>query len=139
MGYTRRQRLLRVELPLAVPLIIAGHPARDRHDDRPRDRRVDPRRDVRRVRPASSPRASRPFFPTEYLLGAVLSVVLAFAADFLLVRLERLITPWARARAGAALMDGIVDFFLDPANWTGTTGIPNRLIEHLVISRRRRS
>ena len=24
MGYTRRERLLRVELPLAVPLIIAG-------------------------------------------------------------------------------------------------------------------
>jgi osmoprotectant transport system permease protein len=34
---------------------------------------------------------------------------------------------------GAALMDGIVNFFLDPANWTGTTGIPNRLLEHLMI------
>ena len=30
-------------------------------------------------------------------------------------------------------MDGVLDFFLDPANWTGTTGIPNRLFEHLVI------
>ena len=30
-------------------------------------------------------------------------------------------------------MDGVANFFLDPANWTGTTGIPNRLFEHLVI------
>jgi osmoprotectant transport system permease protein len=31
-------------------------------------------------------------------------------------------------------MDDIVRFFLDPANWQGTTGIPNRLFEHVVIS-----
>ncbi len=31
-------------------------------------------------------------------------------------------------------MDGIVAFFTDPANWQGTTGIPNRLLEHLQIS-----
>lgn len=31
-------------------------------------------------------------------------------------------------------MGEIVDFFLNPANWTGQTGIPNRLFEHLVIS-----
>lgn len=31
-------------------------------------------------------------------------------------------------------MAEIVGFFFDPANWTGTTGIPNRLLEHLVIS-----
>src|SRR5512132_3025627 len=30
-------------------------------------------------------------------------------------------------------MDGVVAFLTDPANWTGTTGIPNRLQEHLVI------
>ena len=30
-------------------------------------------------------------------------------------------------------MDGIIGFFLDPANWSGTTGIPNRLQEHLLI------
>jgi len=38
------------------------------------------------------------------------------------------------ARQGDALMDGVIGFFTDPANWTGTTGIPNRLVEHLVIS-----
>jgi osmoprotectant transport system permease protein len=31
-------------------------------------------------------------------------------------------------------MEDIVAFFTDPAHWTGTTGIPNRIFEHLVIS-----
>jgi osmoprotectant transport system permease protein len=31
-------------------------------------------------------------------------------------------------------MDGVIAFFTDPANWTGDTGIPNRLFEHLYIS-----
>ena len=31
-------------------------------------------------------------------------------------------------------MDDVIAFFTNPANWTGTTGIPNRLVEHLVIS-----
>jgi osmoprotectant transport system permease protein len=30
-------------------------------------------------------------------------------------------------------MDGVVAFLTDAANWTGTTGIPNRLQEHLVM------
>ena len=31
-------------------------------------------------------------------------------------------------------MDKVIAFFTDPANWQGTTGIPNRLLEHLIIS-----
>jgi osmoprotectant transport system permease protein len=101
MGYTRRQRLVRVELPLAVPLMIAG---------------------VRLASVTSIGLATvaaviggdtfgglgqlitegiQTFFPTKYLLGAALSVLLAFTADFLFVRFERLITPWSRARVGA--------------------------------------
>ncbi|MEO5939283.1 MAG: ABC transporter permease [Candidatus Limnocylindrales bacterium] len=99
MGYTRRQRLFRVELPLAVPLIIAG------------------------IRLASVTTIGLAtiaavlgdsfggfgqlitegiqfLFPTKYLLGAILSILLAFAADFLFVRIERLVTPWAHAKAG---------------------------------------
>jgi osmoprotectant transport system permease protein len=99
MGYTRRQRLLRVELPLAVPLMMAG---------------------VRLATVSTIGLATvasilgetfggfgffiteglNRFFLTEIYLGAVLSVVMAFAADFILVRIERLVTPWARARAG---------------------------------------
>lgn len=98
MGYTRRERLLRVELPLAVPLMLAG------------------------VRLASVTliglatvvavlgnsfgglgqlitEGLQTFFPTKYLLGAFLSVALAFAADALFVQIERWVTPWARLRA----------------------------------------
>jgi osmoprotectant transport system permease protein len=100
MGYTRRQRLFRVELPLAVPLMIAG------------------------IRLASVTTIGLAtiaavlgdsfgglgqlitegiqfLFPTKYLLGAALSILLAFAADYLFVRIERLVTPWAHAKAGA--------------------------------------
>jgi len=100
MGYTRRQRLLRVELPLAVPLMLAG---------------------VRLASVTTIGLATvaavlgnsfgglgqliteglQTFFPTKYLLGAVLSVVLAFMADALFVQLEKVITPWTHARAGA--------------------------------------
>jgi osmoprotectant transport system permease protein len=100
MGYTRRQRLFRVELPLAVPLIIAG---------------------IRLASVTTIGLATvaavlgdafgglgqlitegiQTFFPTKYLLGAFLSVVLAIGADLLFVRLERRITPWSTARAGA--------------------------------------
>lgn len=100
MGYTRRQRLIRVELPLAVPLILAG---------------------VRLASVTTIGLATvaavlgnsfgglgqliteglQTFFPTKYLLGAVLSVVLAFMADALFVQLEKVITPWAWVRAGA--------------------------------------
>ena len=100
MGYTRRQRLLRVELPLAIPLILAG---------------------VRLASVTTIGLATvaavlgnsfgglgqliteglQTFFPTKYLLGAALSVVLAFMADALFVQLEKVITPWTHARAGA--------------------------------------
>jgi osmoprotectant transport system permease protein len=101
MGYTRRQRLLRVELPLAVPLMIAGIRLAS----------------VTTIGLATVVAALggetfgglgqlitegiQTFFPTKYELGAALSVLLAFSADFLLVRFERLVTPWAHARAGA--------------------------------------
>jgi osmoprotectant transport system permease protein len=31
-------------------------------------------------------------------------------------------------------MDGVIGWFLDPANWSGASGIPNRLLEHVVLS-----
>jgi osmoprotectant transport system permease protein len=99
MGYTRRQRLLRVELPLAVPLMMAGI-------------RLATVSTIGLATVASIlgetfggfgffiTEGLNRFFLTEIYLGAVLSVVMAFAADFILVRIERLVTPWARARAG---------------------------------------
>lgn len=100
MGYTATQRLLRVELPLAVPLMFAA---------------------VRLATVTTIGLATvaailgdtyggfgqflteglQNFFSTEIYLGAILSVVFAIAADVILVRVERLATPWARVRAGA--------------------------------------
>jgi osmoprotectant transport system permease protein len=101
MGYTRRQRLFRVELPLAVPLMIAGI-------------RLASVTTIGLATVAAAlggdtfggfgqliTEGIQTFFPTKYLLGAFLSVLLAFSADFLFVRFERLITPWAHARVGA--------------------------------------
>jgi osmoprotectant transport system permease protein len=100
MGYTRRQRLVRVELPLALPLMMAGI-------------RLATVTTIGLATVASIlgetfggfgffiTEGLDRFFLTEIYLGAVLSIVMAFGADFLLTRIERLITPWARARAGA--------------------------------------
>ncbi|HYM82923.1 MAG TPA: ABC transporter permease [Candidatus Dormibacteraeota bacterium] len=97
MGYTARQRLLRVQLPLAVPLMIAG---------------------IRLATVTTIGLATvaailgdtfggfgqflteglQTLFPTKIYLGAGLSVAFAIAADILLVRVERWATPWSRAR-----------------------------------------
>jgi osmoprotectant transport system permease protein len=96
MGYTRRRRLLRVELPLALPAIVAG---------------------IRLATVSTIGLVTVTFivdqgglgrfiqdgyqrdFHTPLVVGIVLSVALAIVADLLLVRVERLVTPW-RARAG---------------------------------------
>ena len=96
MGYSRFRRLVRIELPLAVPAIMAG------------------------VRIATVTviglaavagllaipslgnliyiGQNRPI-RTAITVGIVLSVALAVAADLILSLIQRLLTPWARARA----------------------------------------
>jgi osmoprotectant transport system permease protein len=95
MGFTGRRRLLRIELPLAVPSIIAG------------------------IRIATVTTIGLVTvtaligqgglgqlildglirdFRTPLVVGTVLSIALAVVADVGLVGLERLITPWARGR-----------------------------------------
>jgi osmoprotectant transport system permease protein len=98
MGYRRRERLLRVELPLAVPLMLTGV-------------RLAAVTLIGLATVASILGSSfgglgqlitdglQTFFPTKYVLGGVLSVVLALIVDIVLVRVERLATPWSRARA----------------------------------------
>ena len=102
MGYTRRQRLRGVELPLALPLIVAG------------------------VRVASVSTIGlvtitgalgdrfgglgffifegyRRGFPTEILFGAIPAMLLAIAVDLSLVGLQGRLTPWSRARVDRSL------------------------------------
>lgn len=96
MGYSRGNRLMRVELPLALPLVVGG------------------------IRLASvstiglvtvSGILGDRFgglgffifegylhsFPTEILFGAVPSIILAVAVDLALVAVQGRLTPWARS------------------------------------------
>jgi osmoprotectant transport system permease protein len=94
MGYTSRERLWRVEVPLATPVIIAGV-------------RVATVSTIGLVTVTALIGQGgfgyfiligiERFFSTELILGAVLSVGLAICADGLLVLLQRRLTPWMRA------------------------------------------
>jgi osmoprotectant transport system permease protein len=96
MGLTRVQSLVRIELPLAVPAIIAG------------------------VRVATVTTISlatvaafitplglgAPIFSaiqtganTEFVAASLLAIALALIADLLIVLLQRILTPWVRARS----------------------------------------
>ncbi|HEV2757247.1 MAG TPA: ABC transporter permease [Actinomycetota bacterium] len=96
MGYSPRQLLWRVELPLALPVIVAGI-------------RIATVTVIGLVTVTALIGKGglgyfillglERFFSTATILGAVLSVLLAVLADRLLALAERLLTPWARARA----------------------------------------
>jgi len=96
MGYTAWQTLWRVQLPLALPVIIAGL-------------RVATITTIGLVTVTALIGQGglgyfillgiQRFFSTPLLLGAFLSVALAVAADALLVLAQRALTPWTRSRA----------------------------------------
>jgi osmoprotectant transport system permease protein len=95
MGLTRRQTLWRVELPLALPAIIAGLRVA-----------VVSTIALATVAALVIPQglgypiflALREAFKTEIIVAGGLAVLLALVADGLLVLGERALTPWARAR-----------------------------------------
>jgi osmoprotectant transport system permease protein len=94
MGFTPRQRLLRVELPLALPAIIAGI-------------RIATVTTVGLVTVTGViglggygdfiNSGLKRQFNTEVVLGGGLAVVMAVTLDLLLLGLERLCTPWRRS------------------------------------------
>ncbi|HYV01693.1 MAG TPA: ABC transporter permease [Actinomycetota bacterium] len=94
MGYTDRQILWRVELPLAMPAIVAGI-------------RIATVTTIGLVTVTALIGKGglgyfillglRRFFSTAIILGAGLSVVLAVIADALLLGLQWLLAPWRRA------------------------------------------
>jgi len=99
MGYSAWQRLWRVEMPLALPLIIAGV-------------RVATVTTVGLVTVAAVIGQGglgqlilsglRSFFTTPTYVGAFLSLALALALDVSLLSLQRMLTPWARVANVAA-------------------------------------
>lgn len=99
MGYGRKQILLEVELPLAIPVIMAGV-------------RIAAVTTVGLVTVTSLIgqggvgffilRGLNRFFDTEIILGTGLAVLLAVGLDTTLALLTRWLTPWARRRKVAA-------------------------------------
>jgi osmoprotectant transport system permease protein len=99
MGYEGWRRLVRVELPLAAPAILAGL-------------RIATVTTVGLVTVTAlvgeggfgsliDNGLSRSF-PTPIIVGTVLSVALAIVLDLVFVLLERVMTPWTRATSGAS-------------------------------------
>ncbi|HWL65681.1 MAG TPA: ABC transporter permease [Actinomycetota bacterium] len=96
MGYSRRQLLWKVELPLALPAVVAGV-------------RIATVTTIGLVTvTAVLGRGGFGYFillgltrtfPTAIILGAVASMLLAMGADFVLLRVERWLAPWARSRS----------------------------------------
>jgi len=96
MGLTRRQTLWRVELPLAMPAIMAGI-------------RIATVTIISLATVAAfigvgglgEPifNAIQTGFKTQFIAAGVLAVLLALVTDALLVVVQRLLTPWARTRA----------------------------------------
>ncbi len=103
MGYTRRHRLWAVEIPLALPVIVAGI-------------RIATVTTIGLVTVTSLIGQGglgalilrglgtfySPIGTTQIIVGTVLSVILAVAADVSLAFAERVLTPWARRREAAA-------------------------------------
>ncbi|MDP9865370.1 MULTISPECIES: ABC transporter permease [Streptosporangium] len=98
MGFTPMRRLLRVELPIAVPVVLAGL-------------RVAAVSSISLVSVGALVGRGglgylfidgwqRQFY-TPIIVGIVLVVALAAVADLLLVLAQRLLTPWSRARGTA--------------------------------------
>lgn len=96
MGYGRGRLFLEIELPLAIPVIIAGL-------------RIAAVTTVGLVTITALIGQGgagffildglQRFFSTEIILGTALSVIIAVTLDLSLVLVERLLTPWARRRA----------------------------------------
>jgi osmoprotectant transport system permease protein len=100
MGFTNRQMLWRVEIPLAMPVIIAGI-------------RIATVSTIGLITIAALIGRGgfgefildglTQFFWTPLLLGIVLSVALAVVADLLLIGVGRLATPWTRSSSVRAI------------------------------------
>lgn len=97
MGMSRRQMLLQVELPLALPAIIAG--LRIATVSTVALATIAAVVDNQGLGVPIISGIDNYYFKTELIAAGVLAVLLAIAADSLLVGTKRLLTPWTRTRA----------------------------------------
>ena len=99
MGYSEMQLLWKVDLPLALPVIVAGI-------------RIATVTTIGLVTVTALIGKGglgyfillgiRGLFPTPAVLGSVLSILLAVAADGILLWIQKLLTPWSRVAAARA-------------------------------------
>ncbi|GLY08423.1 ABC transporter permease [Actinoplanes sp. NBRC 101535] len=99
MGYRRTRLLLDVELPVAMPVILAGL-------------RVATVSNISLVSVGTLigvgglgqlfTRGFQLFYMEPILIGIILSVLLAGLADLIIVLIQRAVTPWARFQRGGA-------------------------------------
>jgi osmoprotectant transport system permease protein len=100
MGYSSRQRFWRIELPIAVPVIVAGL-------------RIATVTTIGLVTITTFigqgglgyliiNAGTQRFFPTAIYVGVFLCVLLAVTADASLLWIQRRLTPWARSRSSVA-------------------------------------
>jgi osmoprotectant transport system permease protein len=99
MGYGATQRFWRVELPIALPIVVAGL-------------RIATVTTIGLVTVTTFiglgglgylivNSGTRRFFPTSIYVGVVLCIALAVLADLALLWVQRRLTPWAQARRDA--------------------------------------
>ncbi|MUK03177.1 ABC transporter permease subunit [Vibrio cholerae] len=106
MGYTPLRRFLTVDLPLAVPVLIAGV-------------RVISVTNISMVSVGALigvPSLGRLFtdgltrnYPEQIAVGILATLLLALVLDLLLVLLERMLTPWARASSARSARAAALD------------------------------
>lgn len=98
MGMSERQMLWRVELPLALPAIIAGLRIATVSTIALATLAVEVDGNEGLGAPILSA-INDSYFKTELIAAGALAVLLALVSDALLVGVQRLLTPWARSRA----------------------------------------
>ncbi|MFI0451677.1 ABC transporter permease [Actinomadura sp. 6N118] len=99
MGFGEMRRMVQVELPIAIPVVMAGL-------------RVATVSNISLVSVGAMigigglgelfTDGLRRDFPTPLVVGIVLIIALAFVADMVLLLIQRLLTPWERSRGAGA-------------------------------------
>ncbi len=129
VGYTRLARMLKVELPLSIPVLIAGL-------------RVVAVTNISMVSVGSviGIGGLGTWFTEGYqadksdqiVAGIIAIFLLAIVIDVLILLAGRLITPWARAKACVMnFLHQALAYIFTAANWAGQAGSAARILEHL--------
>jgi osmoprotectant transport system permease protein len=116
IGFGPLRRLVQVELPLAIPVVIAG--LRIAVVSSISLATVGQLIGISSLGYLFTDGAQRDF-PTEIIVGLVLVILLALVCDLLLVLARRLLTPWLRARTTVDAQAQVAGSVPEPAETAG--------------------